>query len=159
MWKIRTDNSEENNIINGIRTKKFKPIFLSSRDKLKLKNEHIKRKVLKNPWTILEMTKIPPTSPVSPVWDYFVGRNSKNGMITWDYIVDVDHWVIIQTNILTSLSTKPKVLTPKVKVWVLRPKSILFDWWGLPKISQSSYFGLSRRSVSSLSLFHQSVGA
>lgn len=95
MWKIRTDNSEENNIINGIRTKKFKPIFLSSRDKLKLKNEHIKRKVLKNPWTILEMTKIPPTSTVSPVWDYFVGRNSKNGMITWDYIVDVDHWVII----------------------------------------------------------------
>ena len=97
MWKIRTDNSEENNIINGIRTKKFKPIFLSSRDKLKLKNEHNKRKVLKKPWTILEMTKIPATSPVSPVWDYFVGRNSKNGMITWDYNVDVDHenWVII----------------------------------------------------------------
>ena len=93
MWKIRTDNSEE----NGIRTKKFKPIFLSSRDKLKLKNEHNKRKVLKKPWTILEMTKIPATPPVSPVWDYFVGRNSKNGMITWDYNVDVDHenWVII----------------------------------------------------------------
>lgn len=92
MWKIRTDNSEENNLIQGIRTKKFKPIYLSSRDKLKIKqaNRNVKGKVLKKPWTILEMTKIPPTSTVSPVWDYLVGRNSKNGLITWDYNVDVD---------------------------------------------------------------------
>ena len=123
MWKIRTDNSEDNN--NGIRTKKFKPVFLSSRDKLKLKNEHIKREVLKNPWTILEMTKIPPTSPVSPVWDYFVGRNSKNGMITWDYIVDVDHWVIIHFKYMTSLSTKPKFCSPKS--WLPKSKSESWD--------------------------------
>lgn len=89
MWKIRTDNSEENNY--GIRTKKFKPFYLSYRDKLTNQaNQNVKRKVLKKPWTILEMTEIPPTSPVSPVWDYLVGKNSKNGLITWDYNVDVD---------------------------------------------------------------------
>ena len=64
----------------------------------KVKNS-LKGKKMKNPWKTLKNNPIlrktdsteNPDSSVFPVWDYLVGRNSKNGLKTWDYIVDVNH--------------------------------------------------------------------
>ena len=88
-------------MINGIRTKIFRPVYLSSRDRSKLNivTNSLKGKKVKKLWKTLKnnpkIRKIAstenPESSVYPIWDYIVGRNSKNGLKTWDYIVDVNH--------------------------------------------------------------------